>query len=70
MEDCRVIDRFGIEGGVSVVCAINPATIGKPFQADQQRIPGECRSARNKGELPIAERAERKHLPQALPRGG
>src|SRR6195256_5332268 len=48
---------------------VNPAAIGEPLQADQQRIPSKGRSG-GIGRGSVPERAERQHLPQTLPRGG
>src|SRR5713101_218356 len=49
--------------------AVNPAAISEPLQADQQRISSKGRSGGIR-RVPVTERTERQHLPQALPRGG
>src|ERR1019366_5448268 len=61
----------GLDGGGWGVDlgAVNPAAIGKPLQADEQRISGKGRSG-GIGRVTVAERAQRQHLPQTLPRGG
>src|ERR1700675_3828355 len=49
--------------------AVNPAAMGEPLQADQQRISSKGRGG-GIGRSSVTERAERQHLPQTLPRGG
>ena len=47
------------------LCAVDPAMIRQPLQADQQRISGEGRRGRVR-RVAVAERAQRQNLPQAL----
>src|SRR5260370_12497554 len=46
-----------------------PAAIREPLRDEQQRISSKGRSGGIR-RVPVTERTERQHLPQALPRGG
>src|SRR5271157_4959769 len=69
VENRRVIHGLDRASQSVDLRAVNPAAIGEPLQADQQRISGEGRSG-GIGRVPVTERAQRQHLPQTLPRGG
>ncbi len=69
MENRRIIHGLDPAAESADLGAVNPAAIGEPLQADQQRISGKSRSG-GIGRVSVTERAERQHLPQTLPRGG
>jgi len=69
MEDSRVIDWIDIGGQRIQLGARDPAAIGKPLQANQQRIPSECRRGRIR-RVSESKRTKRKDLPHSLTRGG
>src|SRR3984957_5264025 len=73
-EDPVVFDRSGSWTGswrrVSRLDfrSLDPATLGQPFQANQQRVSSESRCRRVRG-VAIAERPQRQNLPQTLAGG-
>ena len=69
VENRRVIHGLGSAGQSVDLSAINPAAVGEPLQADQQRISGK-RGSGGVGRISETERAQRQNLPQTLPRGG
>ena len=70
-EDAFVFDRPEAVGDAVDLCrvdlgAVDPAVIGQALEADQQRISGKSGSD-GVGRIPVAERAQRQDLPNALP---
>jgi hypothetical protein len=62
-----VIDRTNFTRQSCQARALDPAALGQPLQADQQRIAGKCRGGGIR-RVPIGRRAKRQNLPQSLPR--
>src|ERR1700678_583607 len=67
MENSWIVHRPTSVGQRIDKGALNPAAIGEPLQADQQRISGESGSRRIR-RVAEAERPEGQHLPQTLTR--